>query len=61
MTDFDLEELNNFSEFFDEIGDEFLLEICMSSPQSLHRMCILLSLDLQLEKEYQSKSRKKYD
>ena len=55
MTDIDLEGISSFSEFFEQIDDEFLIKIYLYDPKSLHRMCAMLSLDYQMEEEYQKK------
>ena len=47
----EVEEINSFSQFFDELDEEFLIQLHLASPYNLHRLCIMYSLDLQLEKE----------
>ena len=38
-------------DFFEEIDDQLLTQIHLSDPSSLYKICILYSLQLQIEKE----------
>lgn len=49
--DIEIEEVNSFREFFDQLDEEFLIKLYLSDPKSIYRMCVLLSLDIQLEIE----------
>lgn len=46
-----VEEVNSFKEFFDELDEEFLIKLHLADPYNLHRLCVMYSLDLQMEKE----------
>jgi len=49
--DFEIEKINSFREFFDHLDEEFLIKLYIADPRSIYRMCVLLSLDIQLEEE----------
>jgi hypothetical protein len=49
--DTEIEEVNSFREFFDELDEEFLIKLHLADPYNLHRLCVMYSLDLQMEKE----------
>jgi hypothetical protein len=51
LMDIEIEEVNSFKEFFDQLDEEFLIKLYLSDPKSIYRMCVLLSLDIQLEIE----------
>jgi len=53
----DLEEIVSFKDFFNQIEEEILVKMYLSDPKSIHRMCIMLSLDMQLETEYEEKQK----
>tara|TARA_Y100000592_G_scaffold52938_1_gene83646 strand:- start:231 stop:434 length:204 start_codon:yes stop_codon:yes gene_type:complete len=40
-----------FLEYFDTFDDEILIEMAENHPETLKRMCSLMTLDSQLEKE----------
>ena len=40
-----------FREIFDEFDDEDLIEFAQNNPKTLQKLCMFLSVDLQLEKE----------
>jgi hypothetical protein len=41
----------SFSEVFDSMEDELLIEMALIYPQQLRDLCIFLTLDCQMEKE----------
>ena len=41
----------SFIEYFNTFGDETLVDMAENHPETLKRMCSLISLDIQLEKE----------
>jgi hypothetical protein len=41
----------SFSTIFEEFDDEVLAELALYNPSALWKMCVFLSLDIQLEKE----------
>ncbi len=43
----------SFTQIFNEFDDESLIQLALYNPSALHKMCIFLSVDLQLEKEHQ--------
>ena len=45
------EELSNFSEVFNSMEDELLVEMAMYYPQQLRDLCIFLTLDFELAKQ----------
>lgn len=49
MVEFD--EVGTFTDFFENVEDDLLMQMYMYDPRSLYRMCIFLTLDLQLQKE----------
>ena len=51
MISMKVEEVNSFKEFFDELDEEFLIKLHLEDPYNLHRLCVMYSLDLQMEKE----------
>ena len=51
MISMKVEEVNSFKEFFDELDEEFLIKLHLADPYNLHRLCVMYSLDLQMEKE----------
>lgn len=51
MISMKVEEANSFKEFFDELDEEFLIKLHLADPYNLHRLCVMYSLDLQMEKE----------
>ncbi len=42
-------------DILDTFDDDLWVELIMKSPQSIKLICIMLSLDLQIEKEYNEK------
>lgn len=44
-------------EYFSVMDDEILIEMATYFPEQFKRMCMLISLDIQLEKESYEKSR----
>lgn len=59
--DFNQDSFGNFKEFFYNVDEELLVKMFLYDPKSLYRLCAFLSLDLQLEKEYEKKIQKKSD
>ena len=56
--------INNFPTFreiFESLDDETLIHMYLSDPSSLRRMCMLYSLDLQIEKEENEDSSNRRD
>ena len=49
MVEFD--EVGTFTDFFENVEDDLLMQMYMYDPRSLYRMCTFLTLDLQLQKE----------
>lgn len=49
MVEFD--EVGTFTDFFENVEDDLLMQMYMYDPKSLYRMCTFLTLDLQLQKE----------
>ena len=47
----DTEEISNFSQVFNSMEDELLVEMAMYYPQQLRDLCLFLTLDQQLAKE----------
>ena len=45
-------------EYFDFLDVEILTEMAQYYPEELQRMCILISIDIQLEKEREEKMNK---
>jgi len=45
------EEVPNFSQVFDSMEDELLVEMALYYPQQLRDLCLFLTLDHQLAKE----------
>ena len=45
------EEISNFSQVFNSMEDELLVEMAMYYPQQLRDLCLFLTLDQQLAKE----------
>ncbi len=46
-----LEVIESFSQVFDSMEDELLVEIAMYYPQQLRDLCIFLTLDRQMAEE----------
>jgi hypothetical protein len=44
------------SDFFDAFDEDVLIEMAINYPRALHKMCALITLDLQLDKEGNDKS-----
>ena len=42
----------SISEVVDQFDDDMWVELIIHSPQSVKNICMMISLDLQLEKEY---------
>ena len=40
-----------FTDIFETFDDEYLIKMIQQDPKQLHRMCIFLSLDMQLMEE----------
>ena len=47
----DTEETSNFSQVFNSMEDELLVEMALYYPQQLRDLCLFLTLDQQLAKE----------
>ena len=47
----DTEEISNFSQVFNSMEDELLVEMALYYPQQLRDLCLFLTLDQQLAKE----------
>ena len=45
------EEISNFSQVFNSMEDELLVEMALYYPQQLRDLCLFLTLDQQLAKE----------
>tara|TARA_R110000822_G_scaffold2191_1_gene10671 strand:+ start:3234 stop:3407 length:174 start_codon:yes stop_codon:yes gene_type:complete len=45
----------NFKDYFDYLNDDILIEMAQYYPKELSKMCALISLDVQLEKESKEK------
>lgn len=56
MVEFD--EIGTFTDFFENIEDDLLMQMYMYDPRSLYRMCTFLTLDLQMQKENAKKIEK---
>ncbi len=48
----------SFVEYFNTFEDEVLVDMALHYPETLKRMCALISLDIQLEVERYKKSQK---
>ena len=48
----------SFVEYFNTFEDEILVDMAENHPETLKRMCSLISLDIQLEAERYKKYRK---
>jgi hypothetical protein len=46
-----VEEISNFSQVFNSMEDELLVEMALYYPQQLRDLCLFLTLDQQLAKE----------
>lgn len=46
-----IEDLSNFSEVFNSMEDELLVEMAMYYPQQLRDLCLFLTLDWQMAEE----------
>ena len=55
-----VEEINSFKEFFEELDDEFLIKLHLADPRNLTRLCVMYSLDLQMEKEENERKSKSF-
>ena len=42
----------SFMDMFDEFSDEDLISFAQDNPLILQKLCVFLTIDLQLEKEY---------
>ena len=51
----------SFVDYFNAFEDEVLIDMAMNYPESLERMCSLISLDTQLEKERLKFKLKQFD
>ena len=47
----ELDEVGTFTDFFENVEDDLLMQMYMYDPRSLYRMCVFLTLDLQIQKE----------
>jgi len=56
MVEFD--EIGTFTDFFENVEDDLLMQMYMYDPRSLYRMCTFLTLDLQMQKENAKKIEK---
>lgn len=45
----------SFVEYFNTFEDEILVDMAENHPETLRRMCSLISLDIQIEKERYTK------
>lgn len=45
------DDIISFQNFFYNLDDETLLQVWLMNPQAVYNMCMMLSLDIQLEKE----------
>ena len=45
----------SFKDYFDYLNDDILIEMAQYYPKELSKMCALISLDVQLEKESKEK------
>lgn len=46
-----MEEINNLKGLLNELDEEFLIELYLLDPHNLYRLCMMCTLDIQLEKE----------
>ena len=46
-----IEKINNLKGLLDELDEEFLIELYLLDPHNLYRLCMMCTLDIQLEKE----------
>jgi len=46
-----MEEINNLKKLFDELDEEILIKLYLSDPHNLYILCMMYSLDIQMEKE----------
>ena len=56
MVEFD--EIGTFTDFFENIEDDLLMQMYRYDPRRLYRMCIFLTRDLQMQKENAKKIEK---
>ena len=42
-----------FTQIFNEFDDQTLIELAMYNPGALQKMCQFLTIDLQMEREYE--------
>ena len=47
----DLSSFASFKDIFEQLDDEFLVNLYITNPRAMHTMCNMLALDLQMEKE----------
>ena len=52
------EGFDTFVEFFEKVDDEFLTHLAYYNPLQLHKLCMFLSLDLQIQEEHLKKTKK---
>ena len=41
----------SFKDIFEQLDDEFLVNLYVTNPRAMYNMCNMLALDLQMEKE----------
>jgi hypothetical protein len=41
----------SFKDIFEQLDDEFLVNLYITNPRAMYNMCNMLALDLQMEKE----------
>lgn len=47
----DLSPFASFKDIFEQLDDEFLVNLYITNPRAMYNMCNMLALDLQMEKE----------